>query len=127
MGDLTMSHDLNGNPAGERLAAENIRLRRGGRPPSRGTARTEAIGGRGQTAGEEKAEITTERDDYLKSLYYLTQKDWTFTEEEIADAGQKRRADRRKVHSRNWNATCGREVRLMPKPPGDSLYEVVYS
>jgi hypothetical protein len=34
---------------------------------------------------KEKAEIAAERDDYLKSLYYLTREDWTISEEEIAD------------------------------------------
>jgi len=80
------SHDLNGNSAGEGLAAENVRLRediarlqgelRGLRQLESDVIRLE----------KEKAEIAAERDDYLKSLYYLTRKEWTITEEEIADA-----------------------------------------
>ena len=82
---MAMSHDLNGNSASERLTAENLRLREE-------VARLQQeLGGLKQLESDvkrlerEKAEIATERDDYLKSLYYLTQKDWTFTEEEIAD------------------------------------------
>jgi cysteinyl-tRNA synthetase len=83
---MTMSHDLNGNSAGEGLAAENVRLREE-------VARLQGeLGGLKQAESDvkrleqEKAEIAAERDDYLKSLYYLTRKDWTVTEEEIADA-----------------------------------------
>ncbi|HBI43494.1 MAG TPA: hypothetical protein DDY78_11655 [Planctomycetales bacterium] len=82
---MATSHDLNGNPAGEGLAAENIRLREE-------VARLQGkLRGLWQLESDvkrlekEKAEIAAERDDCLKSLYYLTRKDWTFTEEEIAD------------------------------------------
>jgi hypothetical protein len=36
-------------------------------------------------ARQEKTAIAAERDDYKKSLYAVLHKDWTFTEEEIAD------------------------------------------
>jgi hypothetical protein len=83
---MATSHDLNGNPAGEGLAAENIRLREEVarlQGELRGLSQLESHVKRLE---QEKAEIAAERDDYLKSLYYLTRKDWTVTEEEIADA-----------------------------------------
>jgi hypothetical protein len=82
---MATSHDLNGNPAGEGLAAENIRLREE-------VARLQGeLRGLKQLESEvkrlekEKAEIAAERDLCVKSLNHLTWKDFTFTEEEIAD------------------------------------------
>jgi hypothetical protein len=82
---MAMSHDLNGNPAGEGMAAENARLREEVarlQGELRGLKQLESDVKRLE---QEKAAIAAERDDYLKSLYYITRKDWTISEEEIAD------------------------------------------
>jgi DNA mismatch repair ATPase MutS len=82
---MAMSHDLNGNSTGEGTTAENIRLREEVarlQGELRGLKQLESDVKRLE---KEKTEIAAERDDHLKSLYYLTRKDWTITEEEIAD------------------------------------------
>lgn len=79
-------HDLNGNPAGEGLAAENVRLREEVACLQRELNGLKQLESDVKRLEKEKAEIAAERDDYLKSLYYLMRKDWTVTEEEIADA-----------------------------------------
>jgi predicted RNase H-like nuclease (RuvC/YqgF family) len=82
---MATSRDLNGNPAGEGLAAENLRLREEIarlQGELRGLRQLESDVKR---LKKEKAEIAAECDDHLKSLYTLTQKDWGITEEEIAD------------------------------------------
>jgi hypothetical protein len=79
-------HDLNGSSADDGLAAENVRLREEVarlQGELRGLKHLESDVERLE---QEKADIAAERDDYLKSLYYLTRKDGTITEEEIADA-----------------------------------------
>lgn len=81
-----MSHDLNGKPTGEELAAENLRLQQEVarlRGELDGLRRLESDVKRLEL---ENAQIFAERDDYRKSVLYLTRMDWTVTPEEIAEA-----------------------------------------
>ncbi len=85
---MSKPSDVNGglsNQAFESLTAEANQLRQEvARLRAEGDELRRAL----DAAREElkdKAAITAERDEYLKSLHALLHEDWTFTEEEIAD------------------------------------------
>src|SRR5438309_472539 len=69
-------------PAADEATAEVVRLRK---EVEQLRAQLHAAQAVGKRLEAEKAEIAEERDGYLKSLHYLTRKDFTFTAEEIAD------------------------------------------